>query len=110
MLEEISKYRVAKLAKEKGFDMFNHYSSQDIPEELRIVFFDTCTQSLLQKWLREIHNIDIFVCASVLANNVFKYSYYIIKNKSLDSDSDGCEENKYEEALELGLYEALKLI
>jgi hypothetical protein len=79
------------------------------------------TQSLLQKWLREKHNIVINISAIPnfidLNNKKVSFYYNIIKN------NDWIEENfdektsieetyydTYEEALEVGLLEALKLI
>ena len=73
------------------------------------------TQSLLQRWLREQHNINITI-------HELDYRYTIIKNKpswiykllgignnNLNFESD-MNYNKYEVALESGLQEALKLI
>ena len=57
------------------------------------------TQSLLQKWLRETHNIFISI-------NV-NYCYKIYNNDELYEES--FYYNNYEEALEQGLQEALKL-
>jgi hypothetical protein len=62
------------------------------------------SQSLLQKWLREVHNIEVYARSSVDLYNK-KYWTTFLPN--------GCLENKnntYEEALEVGLQEALKLI
>jgi len=67
------------------------------------------TQTQLQKWLREVHNIDIFPVAAFVGEPKYKYSYYII-TATEDIDTDGCEEDIYEDALELGLQEALNSI
>lgn len=62
------------------------------------------TQSLLQKWLREKHNIHINPrCQSG------KYLYTYVK-ETKKSFIWGGSYNTYEEALEAGLLEALKLI
>lgn len=63
------------------------------------------TQSLLQKWLRDVHNIEIAVqwfdnCyIKAVAKKPFKANTYRVEG--IDT---------YEEALELGLQEALTLI
>ncbi len=72
------------------------------------------TQSLLQKWLREVHNIDCLPMLN-MSNN---YSCHIYKNKlSINKDKDiwngeGIIPNgkDYTKVLEEGLQESLKLI
>jgi len=62
------------------------------------------TQSELQKWLREIHNIDVMpkiLGNKVYRNNIYKNKIYII-TAGLSFD--------FEEALEIALFDALKLI
>ena len=86
-----------------------------------IKYFEACTaptQSLLQKWLREIHNIEIISYPCIVG----KYSFKIYKlkevivilslngRKVLDKSDSNKYFKTYEEALELGLQEALKLI
>lgn len=68
--------------------------------------FSAPTQALLQKWLREVHNIHIAILPKQLPNN--SIVYYSFKGK-LKMDFDDLYET-YEEALEHGLQEALKLI
>ena len=58
MTEQLISKETAVLAKEKGFDLNNHLKNGNPP-----------TQSLLQKWLREKHNIDI----SILGTSGFYY-------------------------------------
>lgn len=67
------------------------------------------TQSLLQRWLRVVHNIDIFVVACYVGGEYHKYSYYIV-SRNIDNDSDGSEDDTYEDALENALLESLELI
>lgn len=67
-----------------------------------------CTQSLLAKWLRKEYNIHVY--PEPFLNSQFKFGgyFYNILSKIV---IEGEEEFKtYEEALEKGLYEALKLI
>ena len=73
------------------------------------------SQSILQKWLREKHNIiisinpecEFYVYDNIVKNN-FKYDIIIHNNKKMiNNDMEG---NTYEEALEEGLKYALKSI
>jgi hypothetical protein len=65
------------------------------------------TQSLLQKWLREVHKIVVLVerLESQLDESENKYYPVIWRGK----DTVGYFDN-YEDALEIGLQEGLKLI
>lgn len=71
------------------------------------------TQSLLQKWLREIKNLHIAIIRDACG-----YGYDICKADNgthiadgvFDSPNDGGQWDTYEEALETGIQEALKLI
>ena len=67
--------------------------------------FSAPTQSLLQKWLREVHNLHI----SITQHNKINY---VIAVHELNDESEFEKHNidTYEEALEKGLFEALKLI
>lgn len=61
------------------------------------------TQSLLQKWLREVHNIHI--------QNHFLNKRYAVKIKyDVNKSINIYNKDSYEKALEEGLYQALKLI
>ncbi|MCI4437670.1 MAG: hypothetical protein JHC33_12760 [Ignisphaera sp.] len=73
------------------------------------------TQSLLQKWLREVHNIDVFINRDGMFRKE-SYCIFIHDNikdisrlRPLDNDVFSGYFT-YEEALEVGLQEALKLI
>jgi hypothetical protein len=65
------------------------------------------TQSLLQKWLREVYIINVISYPSACIKQ--KYIYLLISDLDLIEESDE-KYNTYEEALEIGLREALKLI
>ena len=93
MKEQLITFETAKLAKEKGFEFHHAW----------------ITQSLLQKWLREQHNLEVismhaddFVWWKVKVRRLSKVGAELIKTEM--------EFNTYEEALEKGLQEALKLI
>lgn len=114
MEEQIVTLMTAKLAKEKGFNIFT--GKAWIKKEGQDLFFvpvytgvtngidyHAPTQSLLQKWLREVHKIDV----NVLPYNKNKKYYEVWVEKANTTWSNF---STYEEALELGLQEALKLI
>jgi hypothetical protein len=67
------------------------------------------TQSFLQRWLREVHKIEMFVTPT--GNNPIKY-LIIIPQCYLNNCVDVIQIlfDTYEEALEVGLQEALKFI
>jgi hypothetical protein len=130
MKEQLITFQTAKLAKEKGFDeivdyiyMTNH-TTEVLFENINDLkhsdgnnpFVSAPTQSLLQKWLRDEHNIHIDIHAAQIAwNNKCSYlrSVFKIKGKHVSNEyvSYRVKEVKtYEEALEEGLQEALKLI
>lgn len=97
MTEELVTLETAKLLKEKG--MF--------------IDIEFPPQSVAQKWLRETKNIHICIY-----NCACGYGYEISKadngthiiSSAYKGTNDGEEWDSYEEALEAGLQEALKLI
>ena len=109
-------------------DIFNSIypiSNSDIKDAVNKewIFYDGCicpTQSLLQKWLREKHNIIVVAIPYVFDwNGDIKldkedfdhntlWSFYVWQ--SVKFIKDGADSPTYEEALEEGLQEALKLI
>ena len=124
-------FETAKLAKEKRFpqepnkrkvpyynykgefkgdvtDFLRKYLREEDTSEVESV--SAPTQSLLAKWLREEHNIHV---TSQIGNLDFISTYhydirYIVKNKFMCKVKGNFK--TYEEAYEIGLQEALKLI
>ena len=136
MKEQLITFETAKLAKEKGFDWMcedGYYEDNgDFWEDWdlylsdhykkRLISQNVCgapTQSLLQKWLREKHQLS--VCVDFRDTNTSKVEginqvYYDVMIYRL-SGGDAHKKHKineisdiYEKALERGLQEALKLI
>jgi len=113
MQEELIQFETAKLAKEKGFDVQypngRYFNGRLITGE-NIMGIAAPTQSLLQKWLRDEHKIDIGVNIDI--NNLYEVSvlYKDDCNYYGDMQMDDQGFKTYEEGLELGLQEALKLI
>ena len=135
MEDELIKFETAKLAKEKGcelklFGIGFEYIDEDGNEywtskEKGISGKENtkpvikCTQSLLQKWLRGEHKIDIYVlgCGDgyyAQLNNVPPSNQgdvmYIDRRWNMPPKYINDTFKTYEEALEKGLQEALKLI
>ena len=132
MTDELIKFKTAVLAKEKGFDEQTRNAFDENGEE---IFCDPCsdsvklvglgnrqghkwwnskeigkysrpTQSLLQRWLREVHKIHI----TITSISQDSWQYHITKvgdslGKLYNEDYDD-----YEEALEDALVHALNLI
>lgn len=68
------------------------------------------TQSLLQRWLREVHNIQVH-CHSNTKDGKGKYRDYVayINERAINDPRDE-EFDAYESALEVGLQVALEMI
>ena len=126
MKEELIIFETAKLAKEKGFNngSFNiwHHNGEYTMTSNSLFrdngvtmmhnekgYIEAPTQSLLQKWLRENH--DLHLCVGLDSSLIEEPNYdYQFINHSQTVDYSETNFNTYEEALEKGLYEALKLI
>jgi len=130
MEEQLISFETAKLAKEKGFNYINvdRYYDLELNNNLTRSFVSIqnkkCllapTQSLLQRWLREIHNIYVESYHDLTSDGTkiqFYTSWGFLQqkdkngNKNVNGWYDEYNDWKtYEEALEIGLQEALKLI
>jgi len=140
MKEELITYNTAKLAKEKGFDEpSRHYiwsdkttiqnviesSTRGVPfkqEEFtsvvgrkKVYTISIPTQSLLQRWLREEHKIEVSISWEQNMNWFYSIMWLWGTNAMITLELDDINNTKsgyktYEEALEQGLIEALKLI
>lgn len=134
MKEHLIGFGTAKLAKEKGFDWevyyyynINGFLKGQISLEYHSIkdflynwnnpksdTYSAPTQSLLQKWLRDVHNIHINV--SKILNDADRYSVYFqacVDYNHIDYLKDKYrlfKFNSYENALEDALYELLKTI
>jgi hypothetical protein len=97
----------------------NNYKGIDLSNELYEAY-SAPTQSLLQKWLREIHNIYVDSYHDLTADGK-NIQYYTSWGFLQQKDNNGNQNmngwydeyndwKTYEEALEFGLQQALKLI
>jgi hypothetical protein len=114
MKEEIISFETAKLAKEMGINLNDiGIDGYDKDGNKCHGFYSHCiqvypapTQSLLQKWLREKYNAHIIIAPGLLN----KGKYYCEIECPNNRYFMGRNHNTYEEALEVGLKETLKLI
>jgi len=121
MKDELITFETAKLAKEKGCELEllsedwtwvdKHgdtwtSNSKSKPNQ-NVVKVVKCTQSLLQKWLREEHGILVIPDYNV---NLKYYFYWVVVGVKTKACSDSYAIKTWEKALEKGLQEALKLI
>jgi len=125
MKEQLVSFDTAKLAKKKGFDIiqdkgyYNHGGielvlwvvCEDYNDQKDFIVFAP-TQSLLQKWLREEHDIVVYILPHApqkrIDVKVSLYSACLWYKNEYQSEVNSAK--TYEEALEKGLQEALKLI
>ena len=126
MTEELVTLETAKVLKEKGFkeDIFTFYELDCVEGDMILSetydysdnfnkkddCFSAPSQYLAQKWLRETKNLHIEI--SYMYENYWIYDILTIPNHDLVGLSDRpiIHYKSYEEALEAGLQEALKLI
>ena len=125
MKEELVSFTVAQLAMINGFkhqkaNVFGDNMCYQMPHGKLITaskgnivdgFILAPTQALLQKWFRETHKILIEITWTMCSTG---YEYVVIDmNNNPDSEDDVCRitgPKTYEQALELGLETAFKLI
>lgn len=125
-METLITFKTAKLAKDRKFNVecFNYYQdshragiksinspplTNSLIDELHeedkycIIFYTTPSQSVLAKWLREEHDIDVLINKTLSG-----LYYYIIWKDGEKIKRKTC--NNYEICFEEGLQEALNLI
>lgn len=130
MKEQLISFETAKLAKEKGFNIpdmcwyeSNNRHTKGILNSYNLIeerhwadievksnhygqrIYTAPTQALLQKWLRENHEIYIQVTPYFIPTKLHRF--YITCEKDC---VEGNWEEGYEKALEKGLHRALELI
>ena len=120
--EEYISFETAKLAKEKGFDIPTRYGFSERGTLVRVDtsdnwnqdkgFYSRPTQSLLARWLREKYNVSVEVYSSVFRyqHNIRNIDSTCIGGSDYSKTNGGGAWSSYEEAMEDGLQEALKLL
>jgi len=121
MKEKLISLETAKLAKEKGFvndsekaydnlgDIKNVFCISLSGNNLHPHIFEAPTQSLLQKWLREVHSKEILIFCLVeeLGNTITKRYVFWTNINDYFPSSDSTKYLTYEEALEEALLKNL---
>ncbi len=129
MEEQLIEFSTAILAREKGFEIptchwYNtNKEGTENNDKLRTAApsnhnykqwdwgtVSVPTQALLQKWLREVHKIDVLPTFSQFSRT-YGYKYYLIENGKTECINHAFNKyDSYEKSLEFGLQEALKLL
>lgn len=123
MKDQLISFEAAKLAKEIGFnidqlmvynkdtkDFWNQFTLTSSPNLCRKNGYLAPTQSLLQKWLRDTHNIHIEIS---LSDSEFKYDsdlYIIGEEMRCLTKYTTIECESYEEALERAIKKTINLL
>ena len=141
MKDQLVSLETARLAKEKGFDARCFATYKHFPDYSKCKLYDprgsrleahvdfrernwnngrfntsAPTQSLLQKWLREVYRIYVEVnfisdiCIYFVINQLNEDLECILEVDSSDSETVNAKYDNWEKALEDGLIYALKLI
>lgn len=106
--------------KETNHQYHSNHVDFDISNE-NFSIYEMPTQSLLQKWLREEHQIIIDIATDCTSEPKYVYSIHVFKGNPRDlaekewgwyfhKQEDWCLDYTYENALEAGLKEAISLI
>ena len=122
--EQFVSFDTARMLKEAGFDVpcFNQYTERgtiwhcDCPENFNKSQCATSrpTQALAARWLREVHRIvvDVAYIPPHVGRDVWQYFVGGMDDMVWPGDYEPSDRKyeTYEEAMEVGLQEALKLI
>ena len=130
MEETLIRFETSEFAKEKGFNEETFYGFDEkgvhtehieyksyapnepeirISDYLQKWFYQRPSQAHLQKWLMEKHSIDV-VATPVRAIGYDEISYWTYFIKSVSPMRNNYKFKTYEDALEIGLQNALELI
>ena len=137
MREQLISFETAYLAKKKRFDIEQEFYYDEnnkkyllkdlyldnIQRSKPLNYYNAPTQSLLQKWIREKHNINIMISDFIDSETGIEWDYEIVEI-GIDIDENGHytpliaystdDPNRkfktYEKALEIGLLKSLELI
>lgn len=117
MKEQLINIETAKLAKEKGFKtttVSTNFTNQYLLGGKSVLINEMCIylwMCELQKWLREEHNIEVYVVPihAYQRGTGVLYKFAILGRVSAKNIYNYCLDT-YEQALEKALQEGLKLI
>lgn len=108
---------ILRYANREEGDTYQNYEHKDFDKLWDDEFQSAPTQALLQKWLRDVHNVQVIISLDLDKDNPSDRSKYTYTAEwSIPGvpyigwyDESG-QHSTYEEALEFGLQEGLKLI
>lgn len=104
MEEQLISFETANKAEQKNFPFtYVFFDEEKVPTNIP-------TQSILQKWLREVHNIHIEIFHSPIYIGGWKYKLYALNMRLRNDNVSADVYSSYEEALERGLQKTLELI
>ena len=115
MKEQLITKDTAKLAEKLKFDWKHSDFYIDKKGNGDLTDLPCVPQSLIQKWLRDIHNIHVIPYIMTVIDSK-KYTFTVLQPKP--DGLNGCYEilssnkefDKYEDALEIGIQESLKYL
>jgi hypothetical protein len=127
MEEQLIKFKTSQILKEKGFDIkvieaFDETGEQQYSSQKHnwngtkfSIRYSRPTQSILCRWLREVHNIMVMIDFFVDTNEdgyILEYQVRVAYPKTWDEKDEVVKSDfkTYEDALEYGLFKGLKLI
>ena len=128
--EQFVSFETAKLLKEAGFEanLKTRYVEEEKDEwafwdsgtkRSDYNYFDdtiACpTQALAARWLREVHHLNVYACFDDVCFDDGERKWFFMRENTMINDytSEYCSiisYDSYEQALEAGLQEAIKLI
>lgn len=124
MTEELVTLETAELLKEKGFKLRKYLKNVSTLHHC-YKYLSVPPQSVAQKWIRETKNIHVLSTPKVVESynkigevvktevEFYYWDIYVVGNNNHKHIIQNCfinQFNTYEEALEAGIFEALKLI
>lgn len=120
--EQFVSFDTACMLKESGFNISCRYSYDNvggfrwlkIREPTPIEWIPCPTQALAARWLREVHRISVNAAFMAPSTNIDVWQYFIGKMDDMvcpgDFETSERTYATYEQAMEVGLQEAIKLI
>ena len=98
--EQYVSFDTAKMLKEAGFKANCAFILDDNQERLY-----RPTQALAARWLREVHHLNVYACFDYVCFDDGERKWFFMRENTMIISYDS-----YEQALEAGLQEAVKLI
>ena len=123
--EQFVSFDTAKLLKEAGFDVpcTSQYTEGKCIWNVGYPYnfnqdefgYSRPTQALAARWLREVHHLNVYACFDYVCFDDGERKWFFMRENTMINDytsvySSIISYDSYEQALEAGLQEAIKLI